>query len=189
MNVHEMSHYSGIYAIQNKMTGDEYIGHSKDIHDRVMIHRSRLRAGNHPNPRLQKDFLEYGESAFHLIIIESLDDVHILRDRERHWQGIRKSSYSQIAASADFEAQTPKLEKIITQEGLELLDSREVAQLCGVTKRTVGIWRRSGALPAIIEKSGRPLYNRFDAVRVAHSLRPRRSRIGDSQTATREVVA
>jgi group I intron endonuclease len=54
----------GIYAIRNAVTGQAYIGSSDNIAQRLSRHQRNLRAGTHPNPRLQRAWIKYGSDAF-----------------------------------------------------------------------------------------------------------------------------
>lgn len=55
---------SGIYVIRNTVTGDFYIGSSVNLHQRLRLHRWRLRNDRHTNPRLQAAWAKHGEPAF-----------------------------------------------------------------------------------------------------------------------------
>ena len=72
----------GIYYIQNTITGQLYIGQSKNLSKRKSKHFSTLRNGSHFNKYLQRSFNKYGEEAFKFDVIEycdesSLDDLEI----------------------------------------------------------------------------------------------------------------
>lgn len=67
----------GIYYIRNTAAGKIYIGQPKAIEKRFNQHRSDLNNGIHRNPRLQKDWVQFGSAAFDFGIIRetSLDDL------------------------------------------------------------------------------------------------------------------
>lgn len=73
---------SGIYCIQNILTGKRYIGSSVDIRRRITEHRGALRYGQHPNPYLQSSFSLHGEGAFIAILVERTNE---LQEREKYW--------------------------------------------------------------------------------------------------------
>lgn len=78
---------SGIYAITNTITGEQYIGSSARIAQRWSQHRALLRAGKHSNIMLQRAWNQRGESTFAFSIIECTDD---LREREAfHVESLR----------------------------------------------------------------------------------------------------
>ena len=60
---------SGVYTIQNKVSGNAYIGSSKKFKRRFTQHRSALRGGYHQNSHLQHAWDKYGELAFEFKIL------------------------------------------------------------------------------------------------------------------------
>jgi group I intron endonuclease len=54
----------GVYKIENKITGDFYIGSTIDLSKRFSDHKYYMRKGTHHNPKLQKDYNTYGEDSF-----------------------------------------------------------------------------------------------------------------------------
>jgi hypothetical protein len=80
---HELHSQSGVYAIVRKSDGQQYIGSSSDIRDRVIQHLRMLRNKAHHSHKLQKAFTEIGESGFTVKILElACDD---LESREAYW--------------------------------------------------------------------------------------------------------
>ena len=76
---------SGVYAIRNKLNGKLYIGSSCKIECRFSGHKSLLKSGTHSNDRLQSEFNRYGIEAFQFSILELVNDLSSIRDREQHW--------------------------------------------------------------------------------------------------------
>lgn len=73
----------GIYLIENKKTGQKYIGLSKDIEDRWYrhIHRPNLKKS-----RIDRAIRKHGADKFNLEIIEELPyDKPLLAEREKYW--------------------------------------------------------------------------------------------------------
>jgi len=54
----------GVYIIRNLITGEVYVGSSKNLEHRRRTHFNLLKAGRHTNKKLQTAFLKYGEEAF-----------------------------------------------------------------------------------------------------------------------------
>lgn len=73
----------GIYQIVHVESGRRYIGSSAKVGARFSGHRSTLRRGCHGNSRLQNAWNKYGESAFAFEVIEWVDDVLALLEREQ----------------------------------------------------------------------------------------------------------
>lgn len=75
---------SGIYAIENTVTGMIYVGSAGDIFRRWMAHTSSLRLNKHINPKLQAAWNEYGADAF---VVNALEfcEYEKLAEREQHY--------------------------------------------------------------------------------------------------------
>jgi group I intron endonuclease len=75
----------GIYKIQHKTSGKFYVGSAKKISRRWIEHVRDLRAQKHFSPKLQKAWNKYGQDAFEFSILEIVEDVHKLLEREQFW--------------------------------------------------------------------------------------------------------
>lgn len=75
---------SGIYRIDGP-NGKFYVGSAKRISRRWIEHKRDLRRGDHANPRLQAAWNCYGESAFSLSVLELVESLEDLIDREQYW--------------------------------------------------------------------------------------------------------
>lgn len=90
---------SGIYAIQNKVTGHRYIGSAQKLSERRHQHFRDLRRGCHHNTYLQHAWNRYGEEAFEFIVLMRCDEAELLM-REQQFLDDRKPEYN-IARIAD----------------------------------------------------------------------------------------
>jgi hypothetical protein len=52
------------YIIFNRAIGKQYVGKTRNLDQRYSDHVSKLRAGRHENPDLQRDWDHYGEESF-----------------------------------------------------------------------------------------------------------------------------
>lgn len=76
----------GIYAIENLVTGRDYIGMTTtSFAQRWSEHKFSLQRGEHVNLALQDDWDLYGEASFEFYIVEIVQDVRMVADREAHW--------------------------------------------------------------------------------------------------------
>ena len=85
---HKLSEFkklSGIYKITCIATGKFYIGSAKDIHRRLARHKSDLSRDVHHNTLLQRSVNKYGKDMFEFEILEFIDDVESLLQREQHY--------------------------------------------------------------------------------------------------------
>ena len=86
-----MNKISGVYKITNKITGDFYIGSSKNIKSRWARHKSPSNRSRHPNSKLYQDMVKYGLNNFKFEIIEETDS---LKKREQYYIGLLNPSYN-----------------------------------------------------------------------------------------------
>jgi predicted GIY-YIG superfamily endonuclease len=75
----------GVYLIRCVPTGDAYVGGAQNMRNRWASHRGALRAGRHPNKRLQALYTEYGADALSYSVLEVSYALHQLKDLERAW--------------------------------------------------------------------------------------------------------
>lgn len=74
----------GIYAIENIVTGECYVGQSKNIMSRFQQHLSMLAKGEHHSLKLQKAYNTMGVNNFTLKILE-LCEENLLDSKEQEW--------------------------------------------------------------------------------------------------------
>lgn len=82
---------SGVYKITNTITGDFYIGSSKDIKLRWANHKSPSQWKRSPNVKLYQAFIKYGLNNFTFDIIEETNN---LKEREQYWIEQLKPTYN-----------------------------------------------------------------------------------------------
>lgn len=85
----DIKHSSGIYKITNNVTGDCYIGKSKDMFVRMGQHKSLLKSNKHKYSNgelslLQKAWNKYGEESFSFEILDFCP-VEELNEKEVYW--------------------------------------------------------------------------------------------------------
>ena len=68
-----MEKISGIYKITNTITGDFYIGSSKDINRRWAAHKWPSRWNRYPNNPMYQDMQKYGVDKFDFQILEEVE--------------------------------------------------------------------------------------------------------------------
>ena len=84
---------SGIYAITNTVTGEQYIGASRTMEVRKVAHWADLRAGRGVNQRLQEAWDTHGAEAFVFVVLEEVEDVR-LSEKEREHIAHRPHQYN-----------------------------------------------------------------------------------------------
>jgi group I intron endonuclease len=76
---------SGIYTIRNTANGKMYVGSALNIVQRKYGHKSRLLKGTHHSSKLQAAWIKHGEQAFVFEVLELVDSLDRLIEREQHW--------------------------------------------------------------------------------------------------------
>jgi len=76
----------GIYGIRNIQNGKIYIGSSTNpMIKRWQGHDSCLRNGKHSNRHLGAAFAKHGRDAFEYLVLEVVDDLDRITEREQYW--------------------------------------------------------------------------------------------------------
>ena len=88
----------GIYRITNAITGDFYIGSSKDVKRRWIEHKCKSRWNQYPNNQLYLDMQKYGLDKFAFEIIAEVE-VEQLKETEQKFIEELKPTYNQMNAN------------------------------------------------------------------------------------------
>jgi group I intron endonuclease len=105
MNKKDMNK-SGIYCVKNLINNKVYIGSAKNLRIRKNQHFGELRRNEHGNPHLQFSFNKYGGDNFSFIILEFVDDLNILIDRENFYINFYQSNNSEFGYNIRLLAQS-----------------------------------------------------------------------------------
>jgi group I intron endonuclease len=70
----------GVYAVINTSNHKVYVGQSKNIARRMVLHKQALRSGRHECPAFQTDFDHFGEQVF---MVRVLEPIYSHRDAVR----------------------------------------------------------------------------------------------------------
>jgi Straboviridae intron-associated endonuclease 1 len=84
----------GIYKITNRLNGKFYIGKSINIKYRFKYHKCPMNFNKYPNSPLYKSAKKYGWDNFELSIIEDIDNIDLLNEREIFWISKLKPEYN-----------------------------------------------------------------------------------------------
>jgi group I intron endonuclease len=84
----------GVYFIKNLINDKVYVGSSQDIERRFYLHKHYLNKGKHINQHLQNAWNEYGEENFSFSILEQIDNIEQLLEKEKeciiHYNSINR---------------------------------------------------------------------------------------------------
>ena len=89
---------SAVYKITNTITGDFYIGSSKDVKQRWANHKCPSRWKRFPNNQLYQDMRKYGTDKFEFQVIEEVE-ADKLKDAEQQFIETLKPTYNSIRAN------------------------------------------------------------------------------------------
>ena len=92
-----MNKISGVYKITNTVTGEFYIGSSKDVNKRWRAHKSPSRWDEHQNSPLYQDMQKYGVENFRFQILAPVMEKH-LKQVEQELIKMLKHTYNQMNA-------------------------------------------------------------------------------------------
>ena len=93
----------GVYKITNTVTGDFYIGSSKDVKQRWASHKCQSKWKKCPNNPMYLDMKHYGTDKFEFQVIEEVESEQ-LKEKEQQFIETLKPTYNSIRANGwDFE--------------------------------------------------------------------------------------
>ena len=88
-----MNKISGVYKITNTITGDFYIGSSKDVKRRWAAHKIPSTWNKYPNNQMYHDMKNYGVDKFEFQILEEAE-IEQLKETEQQFIEILKPTYN-----------------------------------------------------------------------------------------------
>ena len=89
---------SAVYKITNKVTGDFYIGSSKDVKRRWTAHKCKSVWNGYPNNPMYQDMHQYGVDKFSFQILEEVEES-FLKEREQQFIELLNPTYNSIRAN------------------------------------------------------------------------------------------
>ena len=89
----------GVYQVINMLTGDCYIGSSKNVWLRMCNHKCHSKYLQCPNSKLYQAYQEYDKEAFMYRVLEECEPEE-LKKTEQKWIGIMKPTYNTRSACA-----------------------------------------------------------------------------------------
>ena len=84
---------SAVYKITNTITGDFYIGSSKDVKQRLSVHKCPSRWKQYPNNSMYLDMKKYGTDKFDFEILAEVEEGN-LKEMEQQFIETLKPTYN-----------------------------------------------------------------------------------------------
>ena len=160
-----------VYEIVNEINGKKYIGSTVDKKRRWREHKRRLRGNYHGNQHLQRAYNKYGSDSFKFIVIEQVDKISDLVQREQHYMDTLEPEYN-IKPKADKSEFSEKTRKKISEwhKGNKLSEK---------TKKKISEAKKGNKLSAEIKRkiseaqSGKnnPLYGKHHSEETKEKIR------------------
>ena len=94
---------SGVYKITNTVTGDFYIGSSKDVKRRWASHKCPSSLKRFPNNQLYKDMQKYGLDKFEFEILEEVEEGSLKKKEQQFIETLNPTYNSNRANGWDVE--------------------------------------------------------------------------------------
>ena len=88
---------SAVYKIVNTVTGDFYIGSSKNVKSRWAVHKCQSVWNRYPNKQLYLDMQKYGTDKFELELLEEVE-ADSLKETEQRFIEMLKPTYNNYNA-------------------------------------------------------------------------------------------
>ena len=79
-----MSILSAVYQILNTITGDSYVGSSKDVLRRFLQHKYPSSWRRQQNSLLYKDIQKYGLNKFNFLIIKQIEPEYLKKEEQKY---------------------------------------------------------------------------------------------------------
>lgn len=98
-----MEKISAVYQIINTITGDKYVGSSKNVKNRWWAHRSPSRWKQNPNNPMYKDFQKYGIDKFRFQILAPVEPEYLTQVEQEFIEMLKPKYNSMNAKDWDVE--------------------------------------------------------------------------------------
>lgn len=133
--------YSGIYLLRCITNGKVYIGQSQNIYQRIMEHRSRIKSTtkNYQSTRIYLAMKKYGAENFYVEVLEKVEDLSIIDDREQYYLDYFNSTNNKIGYNTCPVSKTCRGVKHSEEVRKRMGDSKRGKKLSDEAKRKIGL--------------------------------------------------
>ena len=132
---------SAVYKITNAITGDFYIGSSKDVKHRWATHKCKSTCKIHSNNQLYLDMQKYGTNKFVFEILTEVEEDSLKEKEQQFIQTLKPSYNNRNANGCDIERIKKSRRKSHKEYNNQLCNyNGETLTLCALSTR----FRRKG---------------------------------------------
>ena len=149
-----MEKISGIYRITNRITGDFYIGSSKNVKRRLAEHKCPSRWKQYKNNPMYLDMQKYGTDKFEFEILEEVEVEHLKEAEQQFIEKLKPIYNNRNANGCDIERKKETRRKVSKEyqksDKLKKYKKEYNNQLCSYNGETLTL----NALSKRFRKSG-----------------------------------
>lgn len=106
-----MNRISGVYKIENTVTGDFYVGSSKNVEKRWKQHKCSSIWKRYPNSRMYQGMQKYGTDRFVFEILEEVEPGHLKEKEQQFIETLNPTYNSNNANGLDVERRKEYIKK------------------------------------------------------------------------------
>ena len=109
----------GIYKITNTVTGDFYIGSSKNIKKRWACHKCQSKWNEYPNNQMYLDMQKYGKDKFVFEILEVVEPEHLKETEQKFIETLKPTYNSNNAKGLDIDKRKKYMKEYLKEYRIE----------------------------------------------------------------------
>ena len=121
---------SAVYQIVNTITGDRYVGSSKNVMHRRLDHKCPSYQKQHPNSQLYQDIQKYGLDKFRFQILAPVEPEYLKQVEQEFIDLLRPAYNRQRAKGLDVEKQREANKKYLQSDKVKELRKKYFNQPC-----------------------------------------------------------
>ena len=125
-----MEKISGVYKITNTVTGDFYIGSSKDVKHRWACHKCQSRWKEYPNNPLYLDMQKYGVEKFDFQILEEVESKKLKETEQQLIETLKPTYNNRRANGLDVDRQKEYKKEYQKSDKYKKRQNKYQNQLC-----------------------------------------------------------
>ena len=142
----------GIYKITNTITGDFYIGSSKNVKRRLASHKWPSTWNKYPNNPMYLDMRKYGKDKFVFEVLEEVEPEELKEVEQQFIETLKPSYNNRNANGWDIERRKEYKKTDKGKESLRKAQNKYYSQLCFYNGETLTL----SALRTRFRKAGIP---------------------------------
>ena len=128
---------SAVYKITNTITGDFYIGSSKNVKQRLATHKCKSKWNEYPNNPMYLDMQKYGVDKFVFEILEVVEPEKLKETEQQFIETLKPAYNSNRANGFDFERRKKYCKEYEKSDKRKKYCKEYQSQLCSYNDETL----------------------------------------------------